>query len=121
MGTLGPSFWLPEPRSGSDRTTSFSADIGGQAAHTLVAEQIVLSGAEVVVVTGYDHLLSEKALDGFTASLRSQPELAKWHGLLDCRRCNGGWPARPRRFHCTRRHALLDVRPAESISSSPLT
>ena len=37
-------------------------NIGGKPLIRSVAEQIVLSGAEVVVVTGYDHLLIEKAL-----------------------------------------------------------
>jgi molybdenum cofactor cytidylyltransferase len=36
----------------------------GQAAIRLVAEEFVHSGAEVVVVTGWDYLLIQKALDG---------------------------------------------------------
>jgi len=38
-------------------------DIGGKPLIRLVAEETVHIGAEVVVVTGYDHLLIEKALE----------------------------------------------------------
>jgi molybdenum cofactor cytidylyltransferase len=40
------------------------ADIGGKPLIRWVAEEIVHSGAEVIVVTGCDHLLIEKALEG---------------------------------------------------------
>jgi molybdenum cofactor cytidylyltransferase len=43
------------------------ANIGGKPLIRCMAEEIVHSGAEVIVVTGCDHLLIEKALDGVIA------------------------------------------------------
>ena len=91
------------------------ANIGGKPLIRWVAEEITHSGAaEVVVVTGCDHLLIENALE-FAASVRSQPELDGRRRFLDCRRHTGAWLAASGRLHHTGRHALLDVRPAERL------
>jgi molybdenum cofactor cytidylyltransferase len=45
------------------------ANIGGKPLIRLVAEEIVHSGAEVVVVTGCDYLLIQKALEGLPLRL----------------------------------------------------
>jgi molybdenum cofactor cytidylyltransferase len=55
------------------------ASIGGKPLIRWVAEQIVHSGAEVVVVTGCDHLLIEKALEGL--SLRFAHNLSWTRGV----------------------------------------
>jgi molybdenum cofactor cytidylyltransferase len=56
------------------------ANIGGKPLVRLLAEEILHSGAEAVVVTGCDHLLIEKDLDGLELRFAHNPSWTRGMG-----------------------------------------
>ena len=80
MGNIGAVLLAAgtSQRFGADN--KLLANIGGKPIIRLVAEETVHSGAEVVVVTGCDHLLIEKALESLPLRFVHNPSWTRGMG-----------------------------------------